>query len=430
MVLEILFPIGLLLVLLAIGVPVAFSLAIAGWIGLLTQVGVDSSMVIMRNVTYANVAFYLLSTIPMFILMAEFLNESELTALVFRAANRWLSGVKGGLAFATTVANGGMAALSGSSTATAATMARMAVPEMQKYGYDDRLSLGTVAAAGTFAVMIPPSLGLIIYGVMTETSIARLFIAGIVPGLLTVVGYGLTIYVWGAVNTEVIGDQTGYTWDEKFASLKPIWPAVIVVLLVIGGLYLGVVTPTEAGALGALGTFVVAVTVGGMRLKGTKRALLRTAETTTMIFMIVIGAMIFGRWLAITGATRLLIDAVAALPVNRWIILVIVLAIYVLMGTLMDQLAILILTLPITFPLATSLGYNPIWFGILIAKTIEIGLVTPPLGLNVYVASGATDLDAEVGFKGAIRFIPIDIIIIFVLMLFPQLVLFLPDYMN
>lgn len=431
MVLEILFPIALLIIFLAIGVPVAFALAISGWIGLVMQVGFDNSVVIMRNLTYENVAYYLLSTIPMFILMAEFLNESELTELVFKAANKWLSGITGGLAFATTLANGGMAALSGSSTATAATMSKMAVPEMQKYGYDDRLSLGTVAAAGTFAVMIPPSLGLIIYGVITETSISRLFIAGIVPGILTVVGYAGTIYIWGKYNPKVIGGKTtSYSWQEKFDSLKPIWPAGIVVLLVIGGLYLGIVTPTEAGALGALGTFVVAVSISGMRYEGTKIALLRTAETTVLIFMIVIGALIFGRWLAITGATRLLINAVAALPVSRWTILIIILALYVLMGTLMDQLAILILTLPITFPLAIALGFDGIWFGILIAKTIEIGLVTPPLGLNVYVASGAISMDADIGFRGAVRFIPVDVLIIFLMMAFPELVLFLPGYMN
>lgn len=431
MVLEILFPIALLIIFLAIGVPVAFALAISGWIGLVMQVGFDNSVVIMRNLTYENVAYYLLSTIPMFILMAEFLNESELTELVFKAANKWLSDITGGLAFATTLANGGMAALSGSSTATAATMSKMAVPEMQKYGYDDRLSLGTVAAAGTFAVMIPPSLGLIIYGVITETSISRLFIAGIVPGILTVVGYAGTIYIWGKYNPKVIGGKTtSYSWQEKFNSLKPIWPAGIVVLLVIGGLYLGIVTPTEAGALGALGTFVVAVSISGMRYEGTKIALLRTAETTVLIFMIVIGALIFGRWLAITGATRLLINAVAALPVSRWTILIIILALYVLMGTLMDQLAILILTLPITFPLAIALGFDGIWFGILIAKTIEIGLVTPPLGLNVYVASGAISMDADIGFRGAVRFIPVDVLIIFLMMAFPELVLFLPGYMN
>lgn len=431
MALSIILIILLLIALLVIGVPVAFSLAISGFIGLFYEIGLNASMLTMRNVTYSNVTVFLLSTIPMFILMAEFLNQSKLTDQVFDAAHKWFSGVTGGLAFATTMANGGMAALSGSSTATAATMSKIAVPEMNRFGYDSRLSLGTVAAGGTFAVMIPPSLGLIIYGVMTETSIASLFIAGIVPGVLTIVGYGATIYVWGRMNPRVIGGATTeYTWGEKFTSLKPIWPALLVVLLVIGGLYFGVVTPTEAGALGASGTFLVGILFAQMRYTGVKKALLQTAETTTMIFMIIIGAMIFGRWLAVTGATQLIIDSIAGLPINRWGILILILVLYILMGTLMDQLAILILTLPITFPLALELGFDPIWFGILIAKTIEIGLVTPPLGLNVYIASASVEIDADIGFRGAIRFIPVDILIIILMLAFPQVVLYLPELMN
>lgn len=431
MIAEVFLPIILLILLLVLGVPIAFSLATTGMLGLLLVTDPGRTHSIIVSVTYANTASYVLTTIPMFILMAEFLNEGDLTDVVFEAAHRWLSSVKGGLAFATTLANGGMATLSGSSTATAATMSKMAVPQMQKYGYDDRLSLGTVSAAGTFAVMFPPSLALIVYGIMTETSISMLFIAGIIPGILTLLGYFLTIYIWGTYNPKVVGGETEhFTWSEKFDSLKPVWPAVLIVLIVLGGLYLGVVTPTEAGALGAAGTFIVAVGVGGMRVSGTKQALLRTAETTAMIFMIVIGAMIFGRFLAFSGATRLLIDFVGDLPANRWTILIIILIMYVLMGTLMDQLAILLLTLPLTFPLVSALGFDGIWFGILIAKTIEVGLVTPPLGMNVYVATGTVDMDAMTGFKGAIMFIPIDIVIIILIMIFPETVSFLPGHMG
>ena len=423
MIIEVFVPVLLLLLLLLLGWPVAFALAASGSVGLFFNVGPGTTMVLLRNITMDNTGSYLLTTIPMFILMAEFLNNSGLISDLFTAAHRWLSRFRGGLAFATTLANGMMAAMSGSSTATAAAMSKMAVPEMRKRGYDDRLSIGTVAASGTFAVMIPPSLALIIYGILTETSIADLFLAGVIPGLLTLLGYGGVIYAWGLANPDVLSDRTErFTFSEKMESTRAIWPALIVIFLVIGGLYLGVVTPTEAGALGASGTLIIGIVIGHMRLPEINNALLRTAELTVMIFMIVIGAMIFGRFLATSGATRELLQFVEALPVNRWIILTIILVIYVVLGTVMDQLAILILTLPITFPIAIELGYDPIWFGIIITKTIEIGLITPPLGLNVYVASGALDEDVTIAFKGAIRFIPVDVAIIFLLMLFPGIV--------
>jgi len=426
MILETLVPLIVLIALLLAGVPVGFSLAISGTFGLFLVVDISSIPVLLVNDTYQSTASYLLSTIPMFILMAEFLREGGLTEKIFTAANRWLSGVRGGLAMATALASGGMAALSGSSTATAATMSNVAVPEMKKYGYGDRISLGTVSAAGTFAVMIPPSLALIIYGILTETSISALFIAGIVPGLLTVVGYGLTIVVWGRMNpSEVGGTPQQYTTREKFGSLSGIWPAVVIVALVLGGLYLGVVTPTEAGALGAAGTMVVAVLVGGMRFSGTRNALQRAAETTAMIFIIVIGAMIFSRFLTFSGALDTFVDTLTDLPVDRRVILLLILAMYVAMGTVMDQLAILILTLPVVFPLMVELGYGPVWFGIVLTKTIEVGLVTPPLGMNVYIAAGTVDMDVATGFRGAMRFLPVDFVIITLLILFPEIATFL-----
>jgi len=428
MVAELVVPTLLLVVLILIGVPVAFALSIAGAAGLLMTLGPDRMTGLVLTVPYSNVATFLLATVPMFILMAEFLNESDLTEVLYEVAHRWFGNFPGGLAITTTLASGGLAALSGSSTATAATMSKIAVPELRKYGYDDRLSFGTVSSAGTFAVMIPPSLGLIIYGILTETSIGSLFIAGILPGLLTIGSYIGVIFLWGLADPDVIGGSTvKYSWTERFSSLTNVWPALIIVFLVIGGLYLGIVTPTEAGALGAFGTFLVAVGLFGMRYTGTVDALQRTAETTTMIFMIVIGAVFFARYLTITGVTPAIIDFITSLPIGPISVLVLVLLVYVALGTMMDQLAILILTLPITFPLATSLGFDAIWFGILIAKTIEIGLVTPPLGLNVYIATGPMDVDADVGFRGSIRFIAADLVVLGILIAFPQISLYLPS---
>lgn len=420
---EIVLPVTILIVLLMIGVPVTYATATAGFVGLILLVGWGSTLTVVQGVAYRNISNYLFTTIPMFILMAEFLNNSSLIDEIFETAHRWLANVRGGLAFATTLANGGMAALSGSSTASAAAMANVAVPQMQKRGYDDRLSLGTVAAAGTFAIMIPPSVGLIVYGIITETSIAQLFIAGVIPGVLTLLGYGMVIYTWGLTNPDALGStDESYSWKEKIESSLIIWPAAIIVLLVLGGMYLGIVTPTEAGALGATGTLLVAVLLSDLRLPGLKNALENTTEITTMIFMIIIGAVIFGRYMAYSGLVDGFIQWINALPIGPFVIMLALLVVYIFMGTMMDQTAILILTLPITFPLALNLGYDPIWFGIVIVKTVEIGLVTPPLGLNVYVASGTLNMSPTTGFKGAIRFVPVDIVIMLMLLLRPEVV--------
>lgn len=426
-----LLPVVLLIILLLSGASVAFALILSSIIGLFLFMNTGQILGFLGTSPYSSVSGYLLSTIPMFILMAEFLRVSGLTQHIFTAIHRWFGHIRGGLAMATTFANGGMAALSGSSTATAATMSSIAVPEMRKYGYDDRLSMGTVSAAGTFAIMIPPSLGLIVYGVLTETSIARLFIGGIIPGILTLGGYILVIYVWALVNPDVIGGTLEkFSRRERLESLRPVWPALLLVVAVIGGLYSGALTPTESGGVGAFGAFLIVVVVMDVRLDGMQEALMRTAEITTMIFMIVIGAELFGRYLAVSGLTRDLLNFIAALPLDPLIIIVIVMVIYALMGTVMDQLAILILTLPVTYPLAINLGFDSIWFGVLIAKTIEIGLVTPPLGMNVFVASSPLDVDVDIGFRGSMRFLVADFIILGLMIAFPEIVLWLPETMG
>lgn len=420
-----------LILLLALGVPVAYSLIITSSVGLFIVVGPSAISLISTTPTNTATKF-VFTTIPMFILMAEFMSRSGLTSAVFQTMHRWTTHIPGGLAMATTLANGGMAALSGSSSATAATMAKIAVPEMQKYEYDDRLAMGTVSAGGTFAAMIPPSLALIIYGILTETSIVLLFIGGVIPGLLTVVGYILFIYGWVKVDPEVagsIGEQ--YSWSERAESLRTVWPAVLLVIAILGGLYSGVVTATEAGALGALGAFLLSVGVYGMGFEKVNNALWGAAETTTVIFLILIGASLYGYFLGFTGAIQSFIEFVVNLPIPVWIIFLIILLLYIAMGTLMDQLAILVLTLPLTFPLVVNeMGFNAVWFGVVLVKTVEIGLVTPPLGLNVYIASGAVDVDISTSFRGAMRFLVVDIVVLALMLLFPWTVTWLPSSMG
>lgn len=425
--LDLLLIIGLLFVLLFLSVPIAWALLITGSVGLIHILGIGPTLGMFTDIPHSTGSKFLFATIPMFILMAFFLSESDITEDMFTSLNMWLHNVRGGVAMATIVASGGMAALSGSSVAGAASMARISVPELRKYNYDDRMSMGIVASAGTFAIMIPPSLGLILYGIITETGIADLFIAGIIPGLLTIISYIGVVYTWLVVNPEIgATDIESYSLKEKVHSLGPIYPAVILIVIVLGGLYGGVMTPTEAGAIGAAGALAVGVLFSNLRLPGIIRAGEEAVRVTTMVFMILIGALIFARFLTVSGITSELISFVGNLPLPNVVILLMILAVYLIMGMFMSQSAILILTLPLTFPLVvTGLGYNSIWFGVLLVKVAEVGMVTPPLGLNVYVASSTMDVDVETTFAGVTRFIIADLVILFIMIAFPETVLWL-----
>jgi tripartite ATP-independent transporter DctM subunit len=421
-------PVVLLFVLLLAGVPITYTLFISGSVGLFIVESWAFNISMFQNVAYSSTADFLLSPIFTFILMAEFLRQGGIIRDVFTSARNWLSAIPGGLAIATTLANGMMAAMSGSSVASAATMAKISVPEMRNAGYDDRLSLGTVSAAGTFAAMIPPSLGLIIYGVMTQQSITVLFIAGVVPGLITVIGYVAVISAWTKYEPEIAGEDESYTWSERFGSLRNIWASILIIALVLGGLYGGIFTPSEAGAVGAIGAFLIALRE--MNWDGFTEALWSTTRTATVVILIVFPAKVFGRYLTLTGITQSVITSVSESTLPALAILVVILVIYIALGMMMDQLAILILTLPLTFPLITTgLGYDPIWFGILLVKTIEIGLVTPPFGLNIFVVSGSIDSDISTTYRGALRFLAVDFVVLGLLIFFPVIANWLPSLM-
>lgn len=425
-------PIVLMLVLLAIGVPIAFSMGISGTLGLFFLVGPGRARGILTNVPHAETTVFVLTTIPLFVLMAEVINESGLTEDVFTAGQRWLAHIPGGLAIATTIANGGFAVLSGSSSAAAASMSSIAVPEMRKFDYHDSLSMGTVSAAGTFAVMLPPSIALIFYGIWTETSIAGLFLGGVVPGLLTLIGYVAIIVAWTTSSDGVAGEtrDQAHPLEDRLRSLVPIWPAAIIVVAVIGGIYSGIVTASEAGAVGAVGALFVGVGIYGMGIPGLNDAFTRAARISAMIFFIIMGAVIFTRYMAFTGLTNRIISAIAAIPAAPIVIVLLILAVYVFLGTFMDQIAVLILTLPVTYPLfVNELGYSSVWFGIVLIKTVEIGLVTPPLGMNVYIASSVVDVDVRDAFRGASVLLVADFVILALMLVSPDVVLWLPDLM-
>jgi C4-dicarboxylate transporter DctM subunit len=420
----------LMLVFLFLGMPVAFSLGVAGAIGLYLVGDADTLLGILETSPYRSAAHYTLSTLPMFILMAQFISVSRIVDEIFVAAQRWLERLPGGLAITTIFAAAGMAAMSGSSTASAATLSTMAVPQMVKHGYSTRVATGVVAVAGTLAIMIPPSIAFVLYGIITETSIGKLLIAGIIPGLLTAGMYCLGIIIWAKVSPGTMPQSTArYTWQERIDVLKPLWPFLILASIVIGSMYGGLATPTEAAALGALGALLIPVALGRMSRKDFIFAMVSSMKSTTMIFTIIIGAMIFGYFLTITETTQQLVALISDMNVNRWVILLAIVLLYLVLGCIMDQVAIILITLPMVFPLITNLGFDPIWFGVICTKTAEIGMATPPVGMNVYVVSATTRVPLETVFKGTVPLLAMDVVSLALLIAFPALSTWLPSTM-
>ena len=375
----------LMILFLFVGMPVGFALGVAGLAGLIWAGGWDAVCSILSTSPYRTAASYTLTMVPMFILMAEFITRSRIVEDLFLAAHRWLERLPGGMAIATVFASAGMAAMAGSSTASAATMSNIAIPQLRKYGYKASIASGVVTMAGTLAIMIPPSIVFILYGIITETSIGKLLIAGIIPGIITTVMYCLGILTWNKVQPGLMPPPTRlFTWADRWGSLRPLWAFIILVSVVVGSIYTGLATATEAAACGAL---VLTLLMKRIKRHEISEAARRTIQTTTMIFTIIIGAMIFGYFLTITQNTQNLIRYLGSLDVPSWVIMGLIVLLYIILGCILDQEAILFITLPLTFPLVISLGYDPIWFGVICTKVAEIGLVTPPIGMNAYVVS-------------------------------------------
>ena len=428
-------PVILLFALLATGMPVAFSLAISGLVGFLMTAGWRPMLGLLESVPLRQSSSYTLTTVAMFILLAEFAAASGITKQLFELASRLFSQFRGGLPIATIFSGALFGALSGSSTASAATLGSVAIPEMRERGYSRALSAGVAAIAGTLAVMIPPSVALIVYGIVTETSIGKLFLAGIIPGILTTILYGIVVVVWSWVSpTSMPSTMKRYNWKERWESARLVWPFLVVVVAVLGGIYSGVITATEAGGVGAFVTlclwiFLHFTSKGKVRISGSRffSAIDRTIRSTTMIIMLIIGAYFFGYYLTTTGITNSFVGYLTAVNINRYVILVIIALGYVLLGLFMSQLEILVLTLPLIYPAIVALGFDPVWFGILVVVTVEVGLVTPPVGMNVYIVAGSVrGISAEDGFKGATPFLGAQVVLLGLLMAFPSIALFLP----
>ena len=420
---------ALVMVLLALaGVRIAFAAAAVGSFGLVAILGWEIGLKTAGVVPHAKVVNYTLSVLPMFILIGYLAFYAGITQAAFEACRRWFGWMPGGLAIATVFAVAGFSAVSGASTAAAAVFARVAIPEMLKNGYNRRLAAGVVAAGATLDSLIPPSALLVVYGIIVEESIGKLLIAGFVPGVFSALVYTAIIVVMCVRNPEMGRPITGYTWGQRFRSLPGTFPIVLVIAIIFTAMFYGWATPTEAGALGAFCVFLLAL-MNGMRWAELKQALLDTARLTVMIFTIIWGVLIFVRFLGFANLPVTIASWVVGLDVPPIAVLLVIYLIYFVLGMFMDAIGMLLLTLPVVFPVIVELGYDPIWFGIIVVKLCGIGLLTPPVGLCCFVVNGVRpDIPLNDIFRGIWPFIVADIITVGVLTAYPEIVTFILDF--
>jgi len=417
-----------MLVFMFLRMPVGFAMALAGFLGMCYFASPQAAVHILATDIWGQFTSYGLSVIPLFILMGQITFHSGVSERLYRTAYTWLGRMPGGIAMTTIMACTGFAAICGSNSATAATMGTVALPEMKKFNYDRALSAGTVATGGTLGVLIPPSVVLIVIGLQTEQSIAKLFVGSIFPGLLLAILFLVTIFILCQRNPTLGPPGPATSLKEKMLSLTGVIEILVLFGLVIGGLYAGWFTPTEAGAAGAFGAIVIALVRRDLTWQGFTKSTLETLRISCMVMVLVTGAVIFGRFLTMTRIPFVLADWAGALAIPHVAILALVFLIYVVGGCLMDALGFLVVTIPIFFPLAMALGYDPIWYGVVICMVTSLGAITPPVGVCVYVVSGLVkDIPIQTIFKGVTLFLIAYIICIIAVTAFPQIVLFLPS---
>ena len=419
----------LLFGLLTIGMPVAFTLAFTGALGLYLVGGWQAVSGVLATAPLSSVESYELISVPLFILMAEFVIMSGVADRLFAAAATWVGRVPGGLAMATALAGAGFGAISGSSTASAATLSSTTLPARLKQGYDPKLSGGVVAISGTLAMLIPPSIALILYGIIADVSIGALLIGGVIPGILVTLVIIGTVWVLVLIEPEAAPRGRAYTLGEKFTSLRVVGPMLFLFMAVTGVIYSGVATPTEASGLGAFGAFLIVLWERKFTRAAMAKALLHAAHASCMIIMIIVCAKVFGYFFTLTQSTQALVAWVSALDVSRWFILALIMLGYLILGCLMDQVAILILTVPIVLPVIKALGFDPVWFGVMVILMAEVGLVTPPVGLNVFVVARYARRPLAEIFGGVWPHVFSHLMLVVTLAAFPQIVLWLPSKM-
>ncbi|NLY38889.1 MAG: TRAP transporter large permease [Firmicutes bacterium] len=419
----------LLLIFLAMRMWIGAATAIVGILGIICIRGLHQASSLMEMVPYQNSLDYSLTAMPMFILMGMIIAVARIGSDMYAAAHKWVGGARGGLASATVLACAGIGAITGASTTGIMVLSKVALPEMEKYKYDDRLSIGSIAAGSSLSALIPPSVPFILYGIMTETSVGSLFIAGIVPGLLGVAVYIATIYTLCLINPRMGPPGPKTSLKEKIVSLRKIWSTLALFVLVIGGIYGGLFTPTEAGAVGTLGAIAIGLFSRQLSFKGFVDSVMETGKMTGSILIMIIGVAVFSSFMTVSKLPMWLGNFIVGVDAPRVVILIFIVILFLVLGTFMPAPAIIMLTMPVLFPVIKALGVDPIWFGVLVVKATEIGSLTPPIGINCILLSGLSGVQLSRAYKSILPFLAADFAIVALLIAFPVLSTYLPSLM-
>ena len=425
--------VGLLLVWLAFGVHIGVALGLAGFIGIWLTVGPDAAAAQLAAIPFSTTNNFALAVIPLFILMGSFATQAGIVTELFRTAYLWLGKLRGGLAMATVMSSAAFGAASGSTIVNAAVFTKMAMPEMTRFGYDVRLSSGCIAAAGTLAALIPPSILMVIYGVITEQSIGKLLIAGIIPGIVTALLYCGGIYLLARVRPDLAPRANiSASWAERWRSLYGVTGVMILFFIVVGGIYGGYFPATYAGAVGAAGAFVIALYKRRMGMGSLSEVLKEAAVTTSVIFIIVVGGMVFARFLTYSGLVDIISKELLSFGTGKYTYLIGYVVLFTILGCFIEPIAIMVMTLPIMYPVMVAQGFDPIWLGVVSVKLAEIGVLTPPVGLNVFVVKSSSPIPVTLGqvFTGVVPFIALDFLSLVLYVIFPEMILWLPNLMK
>ena len=420
-----------LFVLLAMKMWVGAAMALSGFLGLFLIRGFDSAWQMLYTTTFDNIASYSLTVMPMFVFMGCIISETDIGSNLYKTMHAWLGRLRGGLAYATVLATGFLGAITGSQLTGAIVMTKVALPEMEKLNYKDELSTGCIAAASPLGILIPPSTAFIIYGLLTEVAIGKLFIAGIVPGIITILVFFVAIAIWCRIKKDLgPAATTQYTWSEKFRSLGHMMPIVILFLLVMVGIYAGWFTATEAGAIGAFGALLISIVTRQMTWKRFVKSLRETATLMGMIILQMAGTYIFSAAMTMSGLPAKLGSFVAGLNMPSIAVIIAIIILYLILGCFLPEFPMIMLTVPILFPIIKALNYDPIWFGVLIVVVMSVGMLTPPVGMVVFTLGGICKKPVATIFKGVVPFILAEIVVIALLIAFPEIATWLPNIMK
>jgi len=422
----------LLVFLLFLGMPIAFVMMLVGFLGIGYLASINAALPVIANTVYETASFYPYTIIPLFILMGGFAGNAGITRGLYQTFDKWFRRLPGGLGIATIASCAFFAALSGSSVAASAAMGNIAIPEMRRFKYAPKLAVGAVAAGGTLSFLIPPSLGFVVYGMLTEQSIGKLLISGIIPGILLSLAFIVVIIFQVKMNPALAPATPGeVSFKEKILAFSGVWETLLVFFIVMGGIYLGFINPTEAGAIGATALLIIILLKKRLTLKNFSASLFEASRISVLVLFLVAGANVFSYFLALSTIPMAVSSWMAGLEVSRYVILAIIILIYMMLGCFLDAISMMVLTMPVIFPVVKALGFDPIWFGVVCVMMMEAGLITPPVGLNVYTLAGVVkDVPMQTIFRGAAPFLLSMIAVVILITLFPKIALFLPNMMG